>query len=217
MNVIEIKLPTRDSILTGVLTTPGEPKGLIIFAHGSGSGRLSPRNQMIAERLNHVGFATLLFDLLTAEEEELDSVTAEFRFNIRLISQRLNDVTNLMSERAEFEKLAIGLFGASTGAAAAIDTAADLPNIVSAVVSRGGRPDLAAPENLAALVAPTLFIVGSYDEQVIELNQKTIGIIPKGTIAELSIVQDATHMFEEKGKLEEVAELARSWFLNYLT
>lgn len=200
--------------LAGFLAVPEHAKGLVVFAHGSGSSRFSQRNGFVAEILNEAGVATLLFDLLTPEEEDIDLRTRELRFDIDLLTGRLIGVIDWVSRNAATAALPIGLFGASTGAAAALGAAAQRVGDVAAVVSRGGRPDLAL-QHLAKVKAPTLLIVGGEDTVVIELNQQAAGQL----LVEhrLEIVPGATHLFEEAGKLEQVAKLARDWFLHYLS
>lgn len=200
--------------LDGLLAVPEHPKGLVVFAHGSGSGRFSRRNHFVAEILNEAGIATLLFDLLTPDEEDIDQRTREFRFDIDLLTDRLIGVIDWVSRNAATASLPIGLFGASTGAAAALGAAAARADKVAAVVSRGGRPDLAQP-HLAKVKAPTLLIVGGEDTVVIKLNQQAAGQLP--VEHRLEIVPGATHLFEEAGKLEEVANLASDWFLRYFS
>jgi putative phosphoribosyl transferase len=199
--------------LPGGLTVPDAAYGAVVFAHGSGSSRLSPRNRLVASGLNDEGLATLLFDLLTAEEETGDLRTAELRFDIGLLGRRLTEAVDWLAARPEVRGLPFGAFGASTGAAAAIVTAADRPDLIRAVVSRGGRPDLAGPA-LEALRAPTLLIVGGADDVVIRLNEEALRRIP--VEARVEIVPGATHLFEEPGALERVAELAREWFERHL-
>jgi dienelactone hydrolase len=201
--------------LEGELIIPKERVlGIVIFAHGSGSSRFSPRNRLVAEALNRVGLATLLFDLLTPPEHEIDQQTRHLRFNIKLLADRLIDTVDWVKQQPELQQLRIGLFGASTGAAAALVVAAERPGLISAVVSRGGRPDLAG-ESLARVVAPTLLIVGGNDIAIIELNRQAIQSLQ--TEYRLEIVSGATHLFEEYGKLEEVAQLAGGWFRQHLS
>lgn len=206
--------------LHGDLSTPRIVQGLVLFAHGSGSSRFSPRNRYVAEVLNQNGFATCLFDLLTFQEEEEDQLTRAFRFNIGLLAERLVQVTDWIERHLEIaesgmsEPLPIGYFGASTGAAAALIAAADRPQIVKAIVSRGGRPDM-AHEALRRVQAPTLLLVGGLDEPVISLNREAYHQLPDPR-KELVIIPGATHLFEEPGKLEQVAEYAAQWFENYL-
>lgn len=202
-----VRIPAESVRLEGILALPADAVGVVVFAHGSGSSRLSPRNALVASVLNRAGFGTLLFDLLTAEED----VTYENRFEIGLLSRRLVTVTRWLRE-TETGPLPLGLFGASTGAAAALVAAAELGD-VGAVVSRGGRPDL-ADEALEGVTAPVLLIVGGADTEVIELNRVALDRLA-GT-AELSIVPGATHLFDEPGALEEVSRLAAAWFERYL-
>ncbi len=205
--LVEIKLDHVQ--LEGDLSLPETSGGLVIFAHGSGSSRLSPRNMEVASALNVGGLATLLFDLLTSEE----ATDRENVFDIPLLGDRLVAVTHWVRELDDAGKLPIGYFGASTGAGAALLAAADLGDEVGAVVSRGGRPDLAAPR-LGEVNAPTLLIVGGNDYQVIDLNRQAARSID--CEHQLSIVPGATHLFEEPGTLEKVSALARDWFLQYL-
>jgi dienelactone hydrolase len=200
--------------LEGNLTLPEGAGGVVLFAHGTGSGRHSPRNRHVARLLNQARLATLLLDLLTAEEEALDEGSADLRFNIGLLATRLIGATDWLAGQEYTRDLKIGYFGASTGAAAALVATAQRPERVKAVVSRGGRPDLAG----AALVhveAPTLLIVGGDDGPVIELNQMALGQLH--CEKSLVIIPGATHLFEEPGALDEVARLAREWFERYLT
>ena len=199
--------------LEGNLNIPENPRGVVLFAHGSGSSRHSPRNQFVAQVLHKAGFATLLIDLLTAGEEEQDWQTGHLRFNIDLLSQRVEGATNWLTTNPATANLKIGYFGASTGAAAALVAAAEHPLTVGAVVSRGGRPDLAGSA-LTAVQAPTLLIVGSKDTQVIELNRMALSLL-KGE-KQIEIIPGATHLFEEPGALEQVAQLASQWFTRYL-
>jgi len=206
------QIPVRELTLQGDLGIPKQPAGLVIFAHGSGSSRLSPRNRHVAEMLRRFGLATLLFDLLTLEEEERDQVTGDLRFDIELLSQRLVDVTRWARTITTLQHVPLGYFGASTGAAAALKAAAALPDLIGAVVSRGGRPDLAG-DDLRRVRAPVLLIVGSEDYQVITLNRDALGKIKSEK--ELAIVPRATHLFEEPGTLDEVSRLAKDWFLRH--
>ena len=201
--------------LEGIMSTPSDAKGLVLFVHGSGSSRHSPRNQYVAQALQEAGLATLLFDLLTPEEEQVDLRTRHLRFDIHLLARRTAGVlewTDLQPYAREFK---IGLFGSSTGAAAALMAAAELPEKVEAVVSRGGRPDL-ADAALPKVQAPTLLIVGSLDELVIELNEKALQQMKTGPEKKLVIVPGASHLFEEPGALEDAARLASDWFQTYL-
>jgi dienelactone hydrolase len=209
----EIKIPVNGVILTGNLTLPPNSKGVILFAHGSGSGRFSPRNQYVAKEFNKARIGTLLFDLLTSEEEDEDILTAEYRFNIGLLAQRLIGATEWLKKDPLTNHCTFGYFGASTGAAAALIAAAKLPNDIAAVVSRGGRPDLAS-DYLSQVVASTLLLVGGWDTEVIELNRQAMEQM--SAEKKLVIIPEATHLFEEPGKLEEVAELSKNWFLRYL-
>jgi len=199
--------------LQGNLRIPAGAGGIVVFAHGSGSGRHSPRNRFVADVLVNTGLATLLIDLLTQEEETIDLETAELRFDIRLLADRLGGVTDWLAEEPSTAGLSIGYFGASTGAAAALIAAANRPERVRAIVSRGGRPDLAAPV-LPRVAQPTLLIVGGEDEVVIDLNRQALREL--GGSKRLVIIAGATHLFEEPGALEQVAALASDWFLRYL-
>ncbi len=200
--------------LEGSLAIPSEAQGVVLFAHGSGSSRQSPRNRYVAQALRDGGLATLLFDLLTADEESVDMVTAQYRFDISLLAERLVGATDWVKQNPATQHLKIGYFGASTGAAAALVAAAQRPNVVAAIVSRGGRPDLAGYA-LPRVQAPTLLIVGGHDEPVIEMNQQALAQLR--VEKRLEIVPGATHLFEERGTLEQVARLAREWFTRYLT
>lgn len=200
-------------LLEGNLRIPSGARGAVLFAHGSGSSRFSPRNRFVAEVLHQAGLATLLIDLLTLKEEQIDRVTAALRFNIGLLAERLVGVTDWLIQQPETRFLKAGYFGSSTGAAAALIAAARRPDRVAAIVSRGGRPDLAGPA-LAQVRAPTLFIVGGEDSLVIDLNKEAMAQMtaPK----ELKIIPGATHLFEEPGALEQVARLAADWFVRHL-
>jgi putative phosphoribosyl transferase len=198
---------------SAILRLPEGAKGLVLFAHGSGSSRLSPRNGFVADVLSEAGLASLLLDLLTPDEEAIDRRTAALRFDIALLARRLAGATRWVREQPELQRLALGYFGASTGAAAALVAAAMLPDEVAAVVSRGGRPDLAG-RYLRDVAAPTLLIVGGADHAVIDLNRSASEQMRAAN--EVVIVAGATHLFEERGALEEVARLARDWFLTYL-
>ncbi len=210
---LPVRLNVAGDLLNGDLTVPADAAGLVIFAHGSGSSRHSARNRSVAEALHHGRFATLLLDLLTDDEERVDVRTAEFRFDIPRLADRLVGAVDWAEAHPDIASLRIGLFGASTGAAAALIASARRPGAVRAVVSRGGRPDL-AQEWIDTVVAPTLLIVGGRDEVVLEINQKVFERLnqPKA----LDVVAGATHLFEEPGALERVAELARDWFTRYL-
>jgi putative phosphoribosyl transferase len=201
------------NIIEGSLTIPKDPKGIVIFAHGSGSSRYSPRNKYVAQVLNESGIATLLVDLLTSEEEKIDNITREQRFDIRLLSRRLIAATDWLLRGTELSKLKVGYFGASTGAAAALVAAVERANLVYAVVSRGGRPDLATSDILVRIEAPTLLIVGENDKEVIDLNEKALKQLTKiENKKKLVTIPRATHLFEEPGALEEVAKHASGWF-----
>jgi dienelactone hydrolase len=204
-----VHIPVDSVSLKGDLAVPREAESLVIFAHGSGSSRHSPRNNFVAEVLGKAGMGTLLFDLLTVEEDAF----YENRFNIPLLTERLKAATRWVKERPETENFAIGYFGASTGAAAALGATAELGPSIGAVVSRGGRPDL-AEKALPDVKAPTLLIVGGLDDVVIELNQDAYEKL--GAKKELRIVSGATHLFEEPGKIEEAARLAAEWFKKHL-
>jgi putative phosphoribosyl transferase len=208
-----VKIPVGEVSLSGDLAIPGEPVGLVLFAHGTGSSRFSPRNRFVAEDLRVKGLATLLMDLLTAEEEEVDLRTAHLRFDIGLLAERLVAAVDWLGDQEESSQLPLGCFGASTGAAAALIAAARRPESVKAVVSRGGRPDLTG-EDLALVRAPTLLIVGGADPQVLELNREAQARLTGES--RLELVAGATHLFEESGALEQVARLAAEWFLRYL-
>ncbi len=199
--------------LPGVLELPPGPRGMVLFAHGSGSSRRSPRNSYVAGELRRAGLGTLLLDLLSRDEDSDDS-DDRHRFDIALLSVRLGDAARWLAEEPETKGLALGLFGASTGAAAALQLAASRPDEIAAVVSRGGRPDLAGGEALARVRAPTLLIVGGEDHAVIELNRQALRELT--CEKELAVVRGATHLFEEPGALAEVARLAARWFKGYL-
>ncbi|UYG06124.1 dienelactone hydrolase family protein [Halomonas sp. M4R1S46] len=207
------ELALDDAALEGDLLMPEQPKGLVVFAHGSGSSRLSPRNQQVARFLADQGLAALLFDLLTPDENIIDERTRALRFDIDLISRRLIGAVDRVSRASETRSLGIGLFGASTGAAAALIAAAARPEQVRAVVSRGGRVDLAG-DQLAAVRAPTLLLVGENDPTVLRLNEQARQGIPGR--CELVVVPGATHLFEEPGTLEAVQEHAARWLLECL-
>jgi len=209
----EVQIPAGGAVLSGNLTIAENPMALVLFAHGSGSSRHSPRNQFVARTLNRAGLGTLLFDLLTPEEEVLDMYTREHRFNIGLLAERLVHATKWACQQEETRDLRIGYFGSSTGAAAALVAAAELPQDISAVVSRGGRPDLAG-DVLPKVQAPTLLIVGGNDDVVIELNEQARDRMR--CEVKLEIIPGATHLFEEPGALEKVAKLASDWFLLHL-
>jgi putative phosphoribosyl transferase len=202
--------------LEGILSIPEEPKGLVVFVHGSGSSRHSPRNQYVAQMLQEGGLATLLFDLLTAYEEEIDLRTRHLRFDIDLLARRTAGVLEWLDLQPYADGLKKGLFGSSTGAAAALIAASEIPDMVHAVVSRGGRPDLAGPA-LPKVEAPTLLIVGANDEVVIDLNKQALAQMQPGAEKKLTIVPGASHLFEEPGTLEYAARLARDWFEEHLS
>ena len=202
--------------LEGILSVPEEPKGLVVFVHGSGSSRHSPRNQYVAQMLQEGGLATLLFDLLTAYEEEIDLRTRHLRFDIDLLARRTAGVLEWLDLQPYAEGLRKGLFGSSTGAAAALIAAAEIPDQVHAIVSRGGRPDLAGPA-LPKVQAPTLLIVGANDEVVIDLNEQALAQMQPGAEKKLTVVPGASHLFEEPGTLEYAARLAREWFEEHLS
>jgi putative phosphoribosyl transferase len=207
-----VEIPVGNAVVEGNLIVPSGAKGVVLFAHGSGSSRFSPRNRYVAKIFNASKIGTLLFGLLTKEEEEEDVVTAEYRFNIDLLAERLIGATEWL-KKDQTKNYAFGYLGASTGAAAALIAAAKLPSDIAAVVSRGGRPDLAA-NYLPRVVAPTLLLVGSLDTVVIELNRQAMEQM--SAEKKLVIIPGATHLFEEPGKLEEVAKLSTNWFLRYL-
>jgi putative phosphoribosyl transferase len=209
----EVQIQAGSEVLFGNLTMPNDASALVLFAHGSGSSRHSPRNQFVARTLNDAGLGTLLFDLLTADEEAIDAYTREHRFNIGLLAQRLVHATKWAKQQDETRDLRIGYFGSSTGGAAALVAAAELPEDVGAVVSRGGRPDLAG-DALPKVQAPTLLVVGGNDDIVIELNEMARDQMR--CEVKLEIVPAATHLFEEPGALEKVAKLASDWFVNHL-
>jgi dienelactone hydrolase len=208
------RIPTAGVGLDGDLTLPDNAGGVVLFAHGSGSSRYSPRNRAVAGALNRRGMATLLVDLLTADEEKIDARTGQLRFDISLLADRLVGIIDWLGAQPETAAQPVGLFGASTGAAAALVAAAKRAETVRAVVSRGGRPDLAGPA-LAEVKAPTLLIVGARDVQVLDLNERARKAMRAPV--ELRIVPGATHLFEEPRTLEQVAEQAADWFGTYLT
>ena len=215
-----IQIPIGSISLSGDLTVVEGSQGIVLFAHGSGSGRHSRRNRYVAKVLQDAGLGTLLFDLLTEEEEVVDEQTRHLRFDIGLLANRLVAVTDwLVQNRATGSNLNIGYFGASTGAAAALTAASKKVDIIKAIVSRGGRPDLADPY-LGRVKAPTLLIVGGYDTPVIQMNQEAFDklqqLSPEKGEKKLVIVPEATHLFEEPGKLEQVAQLASQWFARFL-
>ena len=207
----ESTIDVADAELKGWLEIPTDATGVVAFAHGSGSSRFSRRNNSVAEHLRNAGLGTLLFDLLTASEDRIDSVTREYRFDIPLLSQRLAGATRWLVSQSGTEGLPLGLFGSSTGAAAALIVAARQPQAVAAVVSRGGRADLAG-DYLREVQAPTLLIVGGADTEVLRLNQDARDQM--SCVADIAVVDRATHLFEEPGALEQVQQLASEWFLD---
>lgn len=209
-----VKIPAGKVVLEGNIEVPKNAKGIVLFAHGSGSSRFSPRNQYVAKALQKKGLATLLMDLLTKDEEEEDMTTGHLRFDIEMLANRLIAATDWLKKNAETKNLKAGYFGASTGAGAALIAAAKLPANVHAVVSRGGRPDLAR-HHLLKVKAPVLLIVGGDDTPVIEMNKDAMGYL--NSIKKLEIIPGASHLFEEHGALEKVAELASEWFMLYIS
>lgn len=208
-----VRIPAAGVTLDADVAVPDTARGVVLFAHGSGSSRRSPRNRMVAEHLRGQGFGTVLADLLTPEEEERDMLTGELRFDIGLLAGRVIALVDWAAGPGPLHDLPVGLFGASTGAAAALVAAAERPGVVRAVVSRGGRPDL-APDALTRVRAPTLLIVGAQDHQVVALNQQAAAVL--AAPHELFLVPGATHLFEEPGALPEVAEQAARWFAGHL-
>jgi putative phosphoribosyl transferase len=200
-----VQIPAAGVILDGDLITPADAAGVVVFAHGSGSSRHSPRNRMVAARMQEAGYATLLMDLLTAGEDEIDSRTRQFRFDIPRLASRLTGAIRWLSDRPDTAEMPVALFGASTGAAAALIAAAEVPDHVQLVISRGGRPDLAG-DALPRVQAPTLLIVGGRDLEVLDLN-KAAAVQLRAPI-EIAVVPGATHLFEERGALDRVVELA---------
>ncbi len=209
----EVIIPTARGNLHGTLIIPPKARGLVLFVHGSGSSRFSPRNRLVAGVLQQTGFATLLLDLLTEQEEAIDEKTRKFRFNIPLLAERVVRATSWLKKNQRTKLLPLGYFGASTGAAAALMAAAKLGRNVTAIVSRGGRPDLALAY-CPQVNAPTLLIVGEWDEPVIEMNKAALEKLK--CEKKLVIVPGATHLFEEPGKLEEVAHWATAWFKKWV-
>jgi putative phosphoribosyl transferase len=209
-----VRIPVNGDFIEGNLQVPSGSKGVVLFAHGSGSSRFSRRNQYVAGVLNNAGIATLLIDLLTSKEDAIDVRTGQFRFDIELLTERLISAAQWLKKNSGTQKLSLGLFGSSTGAAAALIAAAKLPDDVAAVVSRGGRPDLAG-DHRKDVRAPSLFVVGGRDTVVIDLNKKAMAQV--SAVKKLEIVAGATHLFEEPGKLEEVAKLATAWFLEHFS
>src|SRR6266478_8750990 len=213
MHLEEVQIQAGPAALSGNLSIPEKATVLVLFVHGSGSSRHSPRNQFVARTLNNAGLGTLLFDLLTPEEEAIDARTAELRFNIKLLAERLVHATSWAKQQQETRSLRIGYFGSSTGGGAALVAAAEGSQDVGAVVSRGGRPDLAG-EALPKVQVPTLLIVGGDDDIVIELNEQARDQMR--CEVKLEIVPGATHLFEEPGALERVAHLASKWFVDHI-
>lgn len=207
----EISVPVDGSALSGDLVAPAAGP-VVVFAHGSGSSRHSPRNRAVAAELQRGGLGTLLLDLLTEDEERTDLVTGQHRFDIGLLTTRLVHAVDWLAERPDTAPLPVGLFGASTGAAAALRAAAERPGRVQAVVSRGGRPDLAGDSALRGVQAPVLLIVGGNDQEVLRLNREAAALLP--TPHRVEVIPGATHLFEEPGALQQVAQLAREWFLH---
>lgn len=211
-----LRIPVGDAALEADISIPAGAQGIVLFAHGSGSSRHSSRNRHVAGVLNNGNTGTILIDLLTEAEEAVDNRTGELRFNIDLLAERLMLITDWVAARPDMRDLALGYFGASTGAAAALMASAARSKVIRAVVSRGGRPDLAAGA-LHRVIAPCLFIVGGEDATVLQLNRKAIAELPAETVRKLEIVPRATHLFEEPGALDQVAALALMWFQKYLT
>lgn len=209
----DVVIPAAGAKLNGMLAVPDEAQGIVVFAHGSGSSRFSPRNQEVAQALQDAGFGTLLFDMLTEDEAVIDERTREHRFDIPLLGQRLVAAVDWLRQQESTHKLPIGLFGASTGAAAALVAAAERPDEVSTVVSRGGRPDLAG-DALPRVAVPVLLIVGGLDTPVIDMNRSAQERLRSDS--ELTIVPGATHLFEEPGTMEQVTGLAERWFGQHL-
>jgi dienelactone hydrolase len=213
MTAKEVVIPLNDISLEGSLVLPERCTGIVLFAHGSGSSRFSPRNRHVSKILNDAGLATLLFDLLTKQEDEVDVYTRQYRFDIELLTERVLSAVDWTRNNKDTAQLKIGLFGSSTGSAAALIAASKSKENISAVVSRGGRPDLAG-ESLVDVSSPTLLIVGSEDHVVMKLNRDAYQKM--NAKKELALVGGATHLFEEPGALEEVADFAKAWFHKYL-
>jgi putative phosphoribosyl transferase len=209
----DVQVRSGRAVLNGDLSIPADAKGVVLFAHGSGSSRHSPRNEFVAQKIREAGVGTLLFDLLTNAEETIDALTAHMRFDIGLLAERLVDVTNWIAANDETSHLGIGYFGSSTGGAAALVASAELGEAIGAVVSRGGRPDLEG-DALPKVKSPTLLIVGGLDYAVIEINREAHALLR--CEKELRIVSGATHLFEERGTLAKVAHLAADWFQKHL-
>ncbi|HSD05438.1 MAG TPA: dienelactone hydrolase family protein [Nitrosopumilaceae archaeon] len=212
--VRSVIVPTDSVKLHGDLTIPKNAEGIVLFAHGSGSSRHSTRNKHVAQVLQKAGLATLLIDLLTEDEEKIDDYTMHLRFDIELLAKRLAGATSWLTKNPDTKNLNVGYFGASTGAAAALVASVDCQNLIKAIVSRGGRPDLAGSV-LPRVKAPTLLIVGGNDSPVIEMNEEALNLLT--TEKKIVIIPDATHLFEEPGTLDEVARLAADWFVKHLT
>ena len=215
MEQVSITVPLGRVELSADVSLPDHARGVVLFAHGSGSSRHSPRNRHVADVLNRGSIGTILIDLLTEEEEAIDVQTAELRFDISLLGRRLAAITDWIARQPGLKSLGLGYFGASTGAAAALVAAAERPHLVRAVVSRGGRPDLAGA-SLRRVLTPTLFIVGGDDTVVLDLNHAAIAELPSQTEHKLEVVEGASHLFEEPGALDKVAALARDWFREHL-
>ena len=217
MITIPLNKDSKHCRIEGELKIPKDSKGLVIFAHGGGSGRHSPRNQFVSQVLNNDGVSTLLLNLLTEEEEKVDAVTREHRFNVELLANRLISATEWIIKQENTKNMLLGYFGASTGAAAALIAADRQPDNISAIVSRGGRVDLSSKcSSLQNIKCPTLFIVGEKDSQVIEWNQRILNThLEKVEKKKMMVIQGASHLFEEDGKLEEVAKKASGWFRCY--
>ncbi len=211
----DISILAGEAYLEGTLGMPKDSAALVLFAHGSGSSRHSPRNRFVARQLQASGIGTLLFDLLMRSEERIDETSGSYRFDIPFLANRLVTVTRWLLKRPDLQRIRLGYFGASTGAAAALRAAAEMPDAIGAVVSRGGRPDLAG-DSLKSVRAPTLLIVGGEDGRVIEMNQQALAQLGCSK-KKLIIVPGATHLFEEPGTLEDVARLAAAWFQRHLT
>lgn len=213
LQALTLRVPVDGTTLNADVAIPVSANGIVLFAHGSGSSRHSPRNQFVARVLQQSDFGTLLMDLLTEKEEAIDNQTRELRFDISLLARRLSATVDWLSRQPSYKHLPIGVFGASTGAAAALASAADRPDLIRSVVSRGGRPDLAG-DALPRVKAPTLMIVGSYDDAVLTLNEQA-KVRMQGEV-QLKVVPRATHQFEEPGALAQVADFAAAWFWNTL-